>query len=899
MADRTITARLRLVHSEFTKGAREASRSVTELGHEISKSSKRSSSSWTELGKKTSDLGSSMTTRLTLPIVAIGGAAVKMANDFGNVFTQMQATAGVAEEEVEGLKDSVLSLAGETGRGPKELAEALLLIRSSGFQGAAAMDVLEISAKGAAAGMGETAEIANAITNVVNGYGQANITAAEAMDVLTSSVKEGKAEAADMAPQFGRLVPLAAELKIKFSDVGGSLAFLTKSTGDAAQSSTALQGIMSKLLRPSQQGAEALKVFADEGTSIREMLQEKGLLGTLETLRERLGDSGFQLVFDDVQALNGALQLTGPGLEDARQVIENVADSAGAADAAFETWGKSMGAKNSRAWATAQAAMISFGDIALPMVASLAEMLTGLIGVLAELPDGVKEIILIFGAMVAAMGPVLKVGGQVMQLWGTVSKLTAGGFAATSAAAIALTVTIGAAVYGLTQLVQKGIESKKRIEEFADALEQGGDKAKVSASHLLEAALQSGKIGTLLKDAGADLDTFVDQIRDGGDAARDLQEDFQSKMNVYGGDWKKILSEAVESGGEFEKQIQDIAEAQDLTGNQTQDLINRIVAISDEYNKGSDDAKKNAEAQDELADSAAEAGLAVDEQGNLVDATTQKVEDLTAALDELLGRYLSVDDSIKRQNELVLGLSEHFKDMSENYKGHALDLDLTTAAGIKNSDMLDGLVSASSDTVSTMLEQGATSKELRDQWAKDRGELVLVIEKFRAAGQDVSKYDDLLGEIDAFVATAVLTPGLGAAEAGLDALHTRIQQLDGSSVTVNVNTRHTTSTGRMGGVPLYHEGGVVPGRRGEEVAGILQAGERVLALDDPINKALSSPMASGLSIGGGGGGRPVTVFLDMRGAVVADRTQFRRMVRDAWNDLAAGGQVTVRGKRVA
>lgn len=881
MADRTVTARLRLVHAEFTKGTRTAAKDVEELGHKISQTSTRTKESWQELGKRTSALGDSMTTRITLPLLALGGAAVKMSNDFSGVFTQMEATAGVAEDEVAGLKDEVLGLAGETGRAPQELAEALLLIRSSGFAGKEAMDVLAISAKGAAAGMGETAEIANAITNVVNGYGQANITAAEAMDVLTASVKEGKAEAADMAPQFGRLVPLAAELKIKFSDVGGTLAYLTKATGDAAQSSTALQGIMSKLLRPSQQGAEALKEIGIQGNGVRQMLAEKGLLGTLETLRKQLGQSGFQLLFDDVQALNGALQITGPGLEDARQVIDNVGDSAGAADEAFGKWAKSMGAQNSRAWATAQAAMIEFGDTLMPMVAQMSDLLTGLLDAFMALPKPVQELLAVVGLTAAAMGPLVKAGGNLMQVWGGLKGMTgdvAGGFFATSAAAAVLTVTIGALVYGLMNIAKESQEEKKRIEDFADALKEGGNKARVAADELITTRLTAGKLGDQLHDAGADLGLFVDQVRSGADETKELDE------KLRGVAWDQMstkLDEVADSGNEFAQQIREIADASDMSTNDVLNLLHTVIDLSDEYDKGRDRAQTNADAQEEVADSAADAGLAIDEQGNIVDATSQKIEDLTSALDELLGKYLTVDESIRRQNELIVGLGAHFDEMSEKYKGHALDLDMTTEAGIKNSDMLDDLVQASSDTISKMIEQGSTSEDLRKQWQSDRGELALVIEKFRSAGQDVSKYDELLGEIDTFVATTIATPGLDGANSGLDSLHTKIRQIDGSTVTVNVNTRHTTSTGRMGGVPLFHEGGVVPGRRGEEVAAVLLAGERVLSLDDPINKALSSPMVSANSLGGGAATNVINI--DLRGAVTPDSRQLVRLVTYALN----------------
>src|SRR5690606_29051330 len=152
------------------------------------------------------------------------------------------------------LKETVMGLAGETGRAPQELAEALYFVRSSGIEGAVALEVLERSAVAAAAGLGDTGAIADAVTSAINAYGAEVITAAEATDVLVATAREGKAEPAELASQMGRLLPVASELEISFSDVGAGLAALSNTGNDAAASATRLGDIMAKLLRPSQQG---------------------------------------------------------------------------------------------------------------------------------------------------------------------------------------------------------------------------------------------------------------------------------------------------------------------------------------------------------------------------------------------------------------------------------------------------------------------------------------------------------------------------------------------------------------------------------------------------------------------------------------------------------------------
>jgi hypothetical protein len=74
-------------------------------------------------------------------------------------------------------------------------------------------------------------------------------------------------------------------------------------------------------------------------------------------------------------------------------------------------------------------------------------------------------------------------------------------------------------------------------------------------------------------------------------------------------------------------------------------------------------------------------------------------------------------------------------------------------------------------------------------------------------------------------------------------------QLHDRTLTVRTNFV-TTGQGGSGGIPLFHEGGYVPGPRGQEVAAILQAGERVLSLDEVDSMSRGIP-AAGMAPGAG------------------------------------------------
>ena len=379
--------------------------------------------------KNAKAVGKSMTMKVTAPLVGVGVAAGKMASDFEYSMTQIETLVGRSVQEVQTLKGAVLGLSGETGRAPKELADAMFFITSAGLDANSATKALEASAKAAAVGLGDTVVVADAVTNAMNGYGMSADGAAFATDVLAKTVEQGKASAADLAPQFGRLIPMAAELGISFDQVGGGLAFLTRASGDAALSATQFGGVMKSILKPSQQ---AKKTFAEIGLDLGQLREaaSEDLLGALQNLRARLEENGKEMgqVFEDVRGLNGALQLTGVSTNAAREVMDELANSAGKLDEAFIGVQKTAQFKISTAMAEIKASMITLGEQILPVVIPLIKSLAKFIGDLARmfgsLPSGVQKTIVVLGVVAAAVGPLIWAIGSLtgaLQTLGIVS----------------------------------------------------------------------------------------------------------------------------------------------------------------------------------------------------------------------------------------------------------------------------------------------------------------------------------------------------------------------------------------------------------------------------------------------------------------------------------------------
>jgi TP901 family phage tail tape measure protein len=323
-------------------------------------------------------------------LVNMGNASIAAARNFELSMKRIQGLVGESGNQVQRYKDAILALGAASGKGPVELADALYFITSAGIKGAKAMDVLRESARSAAAGLGETKVVADALTSILNAYGQETYSASKANDILVATVREGKAEADQFAPALGKVLPIAAAFGASFEDVSAGVAALTRGGASAGTSAIYLRQVLSQLLKPSKQAAETMQAAGTSAADLRQRIQEDGLLNALSYLNERLGGSdsevmaaGLTKVFGNVRALTAVFSLLGPNLEKNRDIFAELNSATGDAAKAFDAYSKTADYAFKKSAAEAQAAMIRVGDAIMPAVTALME-LSGQIARVAE-----------------------------------------------------------------------------------------------------------------------------------------------------------------------------------------------------------------------------------------------------------------------------------------------------------------------------------------------------------------------------------------------------------------------------------------------------------------------------------------------------------------------------------
>lgn len=631
--------------------------------------SKETEANVAKVGGQMQKVGGWATTRVTLPLVALGTAAGKAGFDFDQAFTRMVALAGVGADEVDGLKKAVLDLSGQTARSPQELANALYEAASAGLDSKQALDAVTVAAKGAAAGLGSTEDVVGLVASAISSYGADVISAAEATDVLTATIRAGRADPDELAGTLGRILPFASQLGITFGEVGGTVAYLSNIFGDTNRTVTAMSGLFAKLLSPTAQGRKAL---ADMGTSVEELqaaIDQRGLLGALDLLREH-GFAGnqqaLQQLFDDIEGRQAALTLLNDNSGQLAATLDEVTDSAGAAGDAFATWESSDSADLAMNLNELRVAAVQAGEVILPFAADVAGGIGSVARAFSTLPGPAQTSVLVLLGTAAAMGPVVRIGGTVVKNFQTIAAVT-GTMSRRLRTAEGDLNAVGKATAGVGLALGTLAGSQIAMDVLNQISDNGGNlERKLQGLTIAIGALEDGS-----GDGATALEKFRDSVAAEGKGMKfsNLWEDFGKEVKIVGGSIGRNIEEIDRAFGKLLDQdprqaqaLLDVwrqqADALDHNSGQYRDnmmLIDRYqervdlaVGSQEVLARSTEDvaAAQSAHVEATLAQYKSLFGLVP-----VTDRATQSEEDRKAALDEATAAIQDNVDALHRQIE--------------------------------------------------------------------------------------------------------------------------------------------------------------------------------------------------------------------------------------------------------
>ena len=323
-------------------------------------------------------------------VIGAGKAAVDSVRAFAATeaaLSKVVGLVGVSRQEVTRWHAELNSLAGEVGKGPRELADALFYATSAGLRGAAAMAAVRESARAASGGLGQTADVMRAVTAVMNSWGA---SAAEATDTLVATVREGSLEASELASSVGQVTAIAAKMGVEFREVGAWIANFTRGGLSASESITQLRAVIKTFAKPSSEAERTMAELGVSAADLRDVIRERGLYAAVTELTTAIGDQDDALVkiFGEVEAFAGVLSVTGDAAEQMETILRSMGDTTGSTEAAFGAFADTLQGK----WALVRS---SFAGIREAIGGEIAEeiVLPALTGLQGWLDDN-RDIIL-------------------------------------------------------------------------------------------------------------------------------------------------------------------------------------------------------------------------------------------------------------------------------------------------------------------------------------------------------------------------------------------------------------------------------------------------------------------------------------------------------------------------
>ena len=452
-----------------------------------------------ELGGKIETVGKKVSVASAASAAALG-ASVKLASDYTDAVAKVGTVADLQSVPLEKLRDDMLQLSTETGRGAGEIADATYQAISASVDTADAVSFVGTSVGLAKAGFLETADAVDVLTTIINAYGLEASDAGRLSDILIQTQNDGKTTVNELSQSMGQVIPLASAYGVNIENLAASYAQLTKNGVATAQAGTYLKSMLNELGDSGSDVGEILK--SKTGKSFGQLMNDGMSLGdVLGILNDSVnGDSeALAGLWSSSEAGTGALSILSSGVGAFNDELGTLQDSTGNVADALETL-STPSAKAQESLNAVKNAGIELGSAALEAIAPLLEQLAETVKSLTErfsnLSPATQTVIVAVMAILAALGPVIIIIGTLIQSIGAIMTIapavaTALGTVKIAFAAIGGPVTIIIAL--ITALVLKFIHAYNTSEEFRNKVNAAFAGVKNAVTESLAAAMAKVK----------------------------------------------------------------------------------------------------------------------------------------------------------------------------------------------------------------------------------------------------------------------------------------------------------------------------------------------------------------------------------------------------------------------
>lgn len=369
-------------------------------------------------GEKVKNAGSGMTKTVTAPILASVAASAKMAMDFEDSMAKVSTIADATEVPMDEMQKEILNLSNQTRISSEEIAQNIYDSISAGQKTGDAVNFVSNSTKLAKAGFADAGAALDVLTTIMNAYGLKASEVTNVSDMLIQTQNLGKTTVADLASSMGKVIPTANAYGVSLDELCAGYAIMTANGVATAESTTYMNGMLNELGKSGTNVSKTLK--EKTGKTFKELMDSgMSLSDVLKIISDAATENNksFGDMWSSSEAGKAGMILLGDSAENFNGVLEQMQNSAGATNTAFEKLDTNS-TKIKKATNELKNDAIDIGTTLMeelaPIIENIAEKISQFTEWFNGLSESEKQMIIQIGLIVAAIGPLLIVLGTVV-----------------------------------------------------------------------------------------------------------------------------------------------------------------------------------------------------------------------------------------------------------------------------------------------------------------------------------------------------------------------------------------------------------------------------------------------------------------------------------------------------
>lgn len=690
-------------------------------------------------GRKSALIASGMTAA-GLAVAAFGVAAVKMAADFDQQMSTVQANTGATSAQMDQLRAAAIEAGASTVYSASDSADA---INDLGKAGMSVTDILNGGLSGAlnlAASDGmAVGDAAEYMANALSMFHLKGSQASQVADTLAAGAGKAVGNVSDFGEALNNCGAQANSFGMNVQETTGILALFAQNGTIGAEAGTQLNSMLMKLAAPSAEASNTMKELGISAYDAQHhFVGMANFAGQLQKAEKNLTDEqrnqANATIFGSY-AIKAANYLYEAGESGVNKWTKAVSESGYAAEQAAAKNNNLKGDLENLS-GSMESLMISVGEGAQGPLRKMVQGLDTLVDAFAGLPSGAQQTLVVMASLAGVFGAVHKAAGN---LNGSTSRM-ANNIGLAIDPIQRVKTALGSAQTAFDLFKGSSMSASEQMEAFGTSaskaqLKTAGFKA-VGSSIM---SLLGGPWGIALTVAGAALSAFISQQQKAKAASEQLESALESGSDVaseIAGAYQDMSSGGVKLTTWLDKagiSLTDMTSA--AMGNEAAlKRVNKQIKEIDkpgiggtaaaaikkalkEESKAYDDASKKAnekskaaknavDADGKSASAAKEAASANKELGSSASDASSQIDDLVQALFGLESGNLTADQAVDRLNQKIGELSKTCEDNGVVFDQSGNLLDRFSEEGTKTKQALEDIASSAQNAAEKILKQG-------------------------------------------------------------------------------------------------------------------------------------------------------------------------------------------------